>query len=32
MNRSLSDMQKEVDTYISQFKTGYFLRLQILPA
>ncbi|HHU6749707.1 TPA: nucleotide pyrophosphohydrolase [Staphylococcus pseudintermedius] len=24
MNRSLSDMQKEVDTYISQFKTGYF--------
>lgn len=24
MNQSLSDMQKEVDTYISQFKTGYF--------
>ncbi|NHA35946.1 nucleotide pyrophosphohydrolase [Staphylococcus schleiferi] len=24
MTKSLSEMQKEVDTYISQFKTGYF--------
>ncbi|MDN4522833.1 nucleotide pyrophosphohydrolase [Fictibacillus fluitans] len=24
MNKTMQDMQKEVDTYISQFKEGYF--------
>ncbi|WP_283154064.1 nucleotide pyrophosphohydrolase [Guptibacillus hwajinpoensis] len=29
-NRSISEMQKEVDQYISQFKEGYFTPLAML--